>query len=138
MANGASVRRVAETAFYFYASAVFEGVHPLQAGLLRRKSRRQRRPGMPREPLLVFGGRRLREMFATYVPMLRLLWKIDRMRRRVQRDPRSRTYSDLAIAPTGGVAAEELEMFRTSPSARQAAARAKVRAESLRRVGAVQ
>lgn len=134
VANGGSARRVAEMTFYFYATAAFEGVHPLQGGLLRRKARRQRRAGLPREHLLAFSARRLREIVATYAPMLRLFWKIDRLRRRVQRDPRNRTYSDLAIAPVGGNA--ELELYDTSDSARQAAARAKVRVESLRMAGA--
>jgi radical SAM superfamily enzyme YgiQ (UPF0313 family) len=130
VANGSSARRVAEMTFYFYATAAFEGVHPLQGGLLRRKSRRQRRAGLPREHLLAFSARRLREILTTYVPMLRLFWRIDRLRRRVQRDPRNRTYSDLAITPVGGSA--ELELYDTSDAARQAAARAKVRLESLR------
>ena len=83
----ASPRRVAEATFYFYATAVYERVHPLQGGLIRRKCRSQRRWGMPRENPLVFALRRVREMFATYVPMVRLFWTIDRLRRRVQRDP---------------------------------------------------
>lgn len=95
VANGTSGRRVAEMAFYFYATAAFEGVHPLQGGLLRRKSRRQRRSGLPRETVLAFAARRLREVVATNVPMLRLLWKIDRLRRRIQRD---------ALSHTGGLA----------------------------------
>jgi tRNA A37 methylthiotransferase MiaB len=130
VANRTSARRVAEMAFFFYATAAFEGVHPLQGGLLRRKSRRQRRTGLPREPLLAFALRRLRDVFGTYVPMLRLLWKIDRMRRRVQRDPHNRTYSDLAITPVGESA--ELELYDTSDAARRAAARAKLRVASPR------
>ena len=70
-------------------------MHPLQGGLLRRKSRRQRRSGLPRETVLAFAARRLREVVATNVPMLRLLWKIDRLRRRIQRD---------ALSHTGGLA----------------------------------
>jgi pyruvate-formate lyase-activating enzyme len=129
VANGASARRVAEMVFYFYATAAYEGVHPLQGGLLRRKSRRQRRRGLPREHLLAFAGRRVREVFATYVPMLRLLWTIDRLRRRIQRDPSNRSYSDLAITPVGG--GGELELYQTSDAARQAAARARARGKLL-------
>jgi radical SAM superfamily enzyme YgiQ (UPF0313 family) len=129
VANGTRPRRVAEMAFYFYATAAFEGVHPLQGGLLRRKSRRQRRTGLPREHLLAFAARRLRDILATYIPMLRLFWRIDRLRRHVQREQRFRTYSDLAIAPVGGTAA--LELYETSESARRAAARANRRAGSI-------
>ncbi len=129
-ATGTSVRRVAEMTFYFYATAAFEGVHPLQGGLLRRKSRRQRRFGLAREPFLAFHLHRLREVLTTHASMLRLFWTIDRLRRRVRSDPRSRTYSDIAITPVD--AGAELELFRTSDAARQAGSRAKARAESLR------
>jgi radical SAM superfamily enzyme YgiQ (UPF0313 family) len=71
--SGASPRRVAEAAFFFLAAAVHEGVHPLQGGLFRRKSRRQRRSGMPRESVLSFAVRRVRDVVTTYGPMLGLL-----------------------------------------------------------------
>jgi hypothetical protein len=132
VASGGSGRRVAEAAFYFYASAVYERVHPLQGGLMRRKCRSQRRPGMPRENLFAFSARRVREMIGTYVPAVRLLWTIDRLRRRVEQDPMSRSYSDLGIAPVGGADDEDLELYQRSDAARQAAAKAKVRADRLR------
>ncbi len=138
MASGSSGRRVAEAAFFFLASAVHEGVHPLQGGLIRRKLRSQRRPGMPRENLFVFSARRAREIVATYAPIARLLWSIDRTRRRIRRDPLRRSYTDLAIA-TGAMAAqdEDLDLYRTSDAARQAVVKAKTRAESRRRRTAV-
>lgn len=54
--GGRSPRRVAEMTFYFYATAAFERVHPLQGGLLRRKVRTQRRSSLPREGRLVFAS----------------------------------------------------------------------------------
>jgi pyruvate-formate lyase-activating enzyme len=131
-AAGYSPRRVADGAFYFYATAVYERVHPLQGGFIRRKSRRQRRAGMPLESVLAFSVRRVREVFATYVPMLRLLWKIDRVRRRIQRDPMRRSYTDLAIAPVRAVQDEHLELYEQTDAARQAAARAKARVATMR------
>jgi radical SAM superfamily enzyme YgiQ (UPF0313 family) len=134
VAAGGSGRRVAEAAFFFYASAVYERVHPLQSGLIRRKCRSQRRPGMPRENLLVFSVRRVREMVGTYVPMVRLLWRIDRLRRRVQHDPLSGLYSDLAIAAIGDTNEEGLELYQTSDAARQAMTQAKGRVAARKRV----
>jgi hypothetical protein len=129
IASGSSGRRVAEAAFFFHASAVFEGVHPLQGGLFRRKSRSQRRPGMPRESLLVFSVRRVREIFATYVPIVRLFWSIERARRRIGRDPLRGSYTDIAITPIVTAAQDEhLELYRTSDAARQAVIKAKARA----------
>jgi radical SAM superfamily enzyme YgiQ (UPF0313 family) len=133
MANGASPRRVAEAAFFFYAAAVFERVHPLQSGLFRRKARRQRRSGLPRESVPAFALRRLGDMWRTYVPMLGLLWRIDRLRRRIQRDPNATRYTDLAIAPAGAAAADDLELFRQTDAARAAAAWARGKRVSLAR-----
>ncbi|MGH7788813.1 MAG: B12-binding domain-containing radical SAM protein [Candidatus Binatia bacterium] len=127
-AGGASPRRVAEMTFYFYATAAFEHVHPLQGGLIRRKLRRQRRSSLPRENVVRFVARRVRDIATTYGPMLRLLWHIDRTRRRIQNAPNARAYSDLAIAPIGAGVDQELELFQTSDAARGAAARAAARA----------
>jgi hypothetical protein len=74
----------------------------------------------------------VRELFATYVPTLRLWWKIDRMRRRIERDPLSKSYSDLALTPVSSED-ENLELFHASEAARQAAARASARAAALLR-----
>lgn len=126
VANGTSGRRIAEMAFYFYATAAFEGVHPLQGGLLRRKIRRQRRSGLPRESVVAFAIRRVRDVFRTYVPMVKLLWSVDRMRRRIASDPLSRSYCDAAIAPA---AVADLELYRTSASAQRAGARVQQRTE---------
>jgi hypothetical protein len=120
---------VAEHTFYFYATVAHERVHPLQGGLFRRKRRNLRRSGLPRENPMLFSLRRVWEMAATYVPTLLLLWKIQRLRRRIDRDPLRTSYSDLAIAPVSGAGDEDLELYRTSDSARQAAARAQARGD---------
>ena len=99
VATGIRTSRIASMIFYFYASPAFEGVHPLQSGIFRRKCRTQRRPGFRRENPLVFYQRRIREVVGTYVPGLWFFYKLQRMRRRIERDPASRTYSDTAIAP---------------------------------------
>jgi hypothetical protein len=127
MTSGASPRRVAEAAFFFRAAAIHEGVHPLQGGLIRRKIRSQRRSSLSRESRLAFARRRVGDVFNTYVPMLRLLWRIDRLRRRVQRDPANVGYVDLATTPVGAVV-ENLELYRTSDAARSAADFARKRA----------
>jgi hypothetical protein len=76
-----------------------EKVHPLQAGIIRRKHRSERRPGFPRESVPVFAWRRVREVSSVAVGALRLIWKLYRLSRRVQKDPAGRTYRDLAITP---------------------------------------
>ncbi len=126
-AGGPSPRRVAEMVFYFYATAVHEVVHPLQGGIFRRKSRRQRRFGMPRENPLAFALRRLRDVSSTYLRMAMLFWRIERARRRITADPQRGAYSDLAIAPVADAHDEELDLYRATDAARQSVARARAR-----------
>jgi hypothetical protein len=64
-ATGINASRLTSIIFSFYASQAFEGVHPLQSGLLRRKRRTDRRPGLPRETPLGFYPRRIKEMLTS-------------------------------------------------------------------------
>jgi hypothetical protein len=65
IATGINASRLTSIIFSFYASQAFEGVHPLQSGLLRRKRRTDRRPGLPRETPLGFYPRRIKEMLTS-------------------------------------------------------------------------
>jgi hypothetical protein len=79
----------------------FEKVHPLQCGLFRRKVRTTRRPGLPIENPIVFHLRRAWEIAATYLGFAWYCLRIERMRRRIERDPAADEYMDLALAPAG-------------------------------------
>ena len=72
-------------------------MHPLQGGYFRRKLRRERRAGLPRENPLVFYVRRIREVLATHVKLATFYLYLHRIRRRVERDPSP--YTDAALAP---------------------------------------
>jgi radical SAM superfamily enzyme YgiQ (UPF0313 family) len=99
VATDISTRELATTLFHYYASQEFEGVHHLQSGIFRRKLRSQRRPGFTRENALVFYWRRLREIFNVYLPALWFFLNLERLRRRIDRDPMARSYIDLATTP---------------------------------------
>ena len=62
----------------------FDGVQPLEGGVLRRKCRTQRRPGLPRENPLVFYPRRLWEFVSTYVPAICYTLRLIRLRHRIK------------------------------------------------------
>ena len=102
----------------------YERVHPLQSGVFRRKLRTQRRHGLKLESPLVFYPRRLWEMLRTYVPGLLYFLKLTRLRKRIQRDPAMRAYSDIAIAPMEEGEEQSLEMFDVTEAARTAVAKA--------------
>jgi hypothetical protein len=87
----------------FYFTFIQENVHPLQGGYFRRKLRRQRRAGLPRENPLVFYPRRVREVVATHTNLAAFYLYLHRIRRRVERDPSP--YTDTALAPLDNAAA---------------------------------
>ncbi len=135
VASGMRTRRMTSMIFYFYASHAYERVHPLQGGIIRRKPRTQRRPGFPRENALSFLVRRAREMAATYVPGLWFMWRLERLRRKIQNDPASKHYTDVALSPVAdGEFGADLELYHASDSARRAADQARTRAEEMRQI----
>ncbi len=98
-ASGAKAKRIARMVMQFWGCNHFEGVHPLQGGLLRRKVRTTRRHGLPRENPLVFYPRRVWEMASTYVPAYLYFRKLERLQKRIHADPRKLEYRDEAITP---------------------------------------
>jgi hypothetical protein len=81
----------------FYFTFLQEKVHPLQGGYFRRKVRRSRRAGLPRENPLVFYPRRVIEVVDTHARLASFYLYLHRIRRRVERD--QHPYADPALAP---------------------------------------
>jgi radical SAM superfamily enzyme YgiQ (UPF0313 family) len=96
-ASGIKPVRLLNHILQFYFTFIQERVHPLQGGYLRRKLRRQRRAGLPREDPLLFYARRVWEVLETHGKLAAFYLYLHRIRRRVERDP-SR-YTDRALAP---------------------------------------
>jgi hypothetical protein len=96
-ASGIKPVRLLNHILQFYFTFIQENVHPLQGGYFRRKSRRQRRAGLPRENPLVFYPRRVREVVATHRKLAAFYLYLHRIRRRVEHDPNP--YADPALAP---------------------------------------
>ena len=99
-ASGIKPVRLLNHILQFYFTFLQENVHPLQGGYFRRKLRRERRAGLPRENPLVFYVRRIREVLATHVKLASFYLYLHRIRRRVERD--LRPYTDAALAPIDG------------------------------------
>jgi radical SAM superfamily enzyme YgiQ (UPF0313 family) len=93
-------KRLAAMIFLYYGSYRFENVHPLQCGVLRRKVRSTRRPGLPRENPFLFYPRRLWEMCSTYASAGAFYLWLQGVRKRVERDPNAAAYTDLALSKT--------------------------------------
>jgi hypothetical protein len=121
VACGMSARRILKLALWFYGCQTIEGVHPLQGGLFRRKYRRDRRPGLPVENPVRFYGRYLWEIVLKHARLGALAWRCARACRRVERDSGKQRYVDLALTPAADEDLEELDIFKSSESARSAA-----------------
>jgi radical SAM superfamily enzyme YgiQ (UPF0313 family) len=103
----------------FHAVPKFEGLHPLEGGLFRRKRRRERRAGMPLESPLTFYPRHVWSMVSKHARFAALYWRYWRTVRRVERD--ATPYRDAAIAPVQSSDLDALEMFSATPAAKREA-----------------
>jgi pyruvate-formate lyase-activating enzyme len=125
VACGIPAGKITASVLRFYGSVTVEGVHPLQAGFLRHKHRRDRRPGLPLESPLVFYPRLAWETLSKQARLFLLSRRYARMRKRIVSDPAAASYKDLALTPVSAGEVEVLEMFSATESARQAVEKAK-------------
>jgi radical SAM superfamily enzyme YgiQ (UPF0313 family) len=84
---------------WFYLCFTLEKTDPLQGGYLRRKYRKDRRPGFARESALQFYSRYLGELICKHFKIAGLIIRLGRFRRQLKRDPNAHNYTDSAIAP---------------------------------------
>ena len=104
--------------FSFYEAIKLENVHPLESGVLRRKYRLDRRPGLAIESRLSFYSRYAWEVFSKHVRLAAMYWRFRRILKRVQRD--TGTYVDIAMTPVQQEEFDELEIFTVTQAARSA------------------
>jgi hypothetical protein len=92
-------QKIMKLAFSSHATRAIEGVHPLEGGLLRRKVRRDRRPGRPLENPLLFYPRYAWECISKTARLWSLYRSYKRLRNRVENDPAKSVYLDPALLP---------------------------------------
>jgi tRNA A37 methylthiotransferase MiaB len=105
----------------FSRAAELEGLHPLQAGVFRRKHRLDRRSGTAIEPAWIFYPRYGWETASKIVRMLDHWLKLDRVRRTVSRAPDRHLYTDTALTEVDD--ANSLDLFTHNDAARDEVAR---------------
>ena len=106
-----NMSKVCSALIVFSGATRIEGIHPLQFGLGRRKSRIQRRHGLPIENSLLFYPRRAIEQMKTTLQWLKLIRRYRRIRKRIITDPAARTYVDEALRASSGVTGDLVEVF---------------------------
>ena len=121
------------TLLWFKLMTMFERVHPLEGGAFRRKSRRDRRYGLPLESPFVFYPRYARET----ADKARGYWSVYRRARVILKEVLNatdrRTYSDIAIAPSSEDEFDRLDLYHATAGGEEALAY-KRRQVRLRRV----
>ncbi len=108
-AGGPNPSRVMLHIHQFYGTIIYQNVHPLQGGFLRRKVRTQRRPGMPQENPLIFYPRRAWETISGLVPFALYYLKLRSIRKKIKRNPERRSYMDKALIPVKETEEDVLE-----------------------------
>lgn len=84
---------------WFKGCLGIEKIHPLEGGILRLKFRRERRPGLPQEPVWLFYPKYISQ---TVLKTIRWVWLYLRLRLiylKIKRDPLRHEYTDLALKP---------------------------------------
>jgi len=109
---------------WFTGSINIEHIHPLEGGFMRRRYRRDRRPGMPIEPAWLFYPKHYGSVVSRLVRWTVLYLKLRRIYLRIKKDPQRYAYTDLAMTPVQDDELETHELFN-SGAAQAYVARAK-------------
>jgi hypothetical protein len=112
--SGISTSNVLLLAVWFVGALKIEGVHPLEVGWIRRKSRRNRRNGMPIEPAIVFYPRYYAELGWKLMRWASLYVRFGLKQLKVERSPDRLAYTDTAMTPVTDHDEADLELFKSS------------------------
>jgi radical SAM superfamily enzyme YgiQ (UPF0313 family) len=105
--------------FAFHAPVVYERMHPLEGGLIRRKVRRDRRLGFPIENPLVFYPRLAWEHLTKYSGAFAMHRRYRRILAEVMADANPDDYSDTAMSPVTEAEEQTLDLFTVTVSAQR-------------------
>ncbi len=121
-ATGLSTGKVMGSCIIVYLFGAVEGIQPLEGGLLRRRIRRDRRPGMAIEHPLLFHPKYAMRGLRVLFEAVRLLLPLAILRARLKRDPNAKHYMDRALTPVTDAEMDNMEMYSNSASATAAVA----------------
>jgi hypothetical protein len=97
-ASGVPLMSLVKAVVPFMTMVPVEGIHPLQAGLLRRKHRAERRYPLPQESILQFYPRHIWSTIRKNLELAETILWILKVARRIQRDPNRLAYTDQALS----------------------------------------
>ena len=103
--------------FAFHAPIVYENMHPLEGGLIRRKVRRDRRPGFPKENPFLFYPKLAWESVTKYSGAYAMHRRYRRILAQVMADRDPDSYTDTAMTPVEQGEEDTLELFTATVAA---------------------
>ena len=98
---------------WFFFSIRYDRVHPLESGYFRLKFRRDRRPGLPLEPALLFYPKYVIGTLVKQIAWAALYLRMRMVYLRIKRDPRRMDYMDLALSPANDEETESRALFQS-------------------------
>jgi radical SAM superfamily enzyme YgiQ (UPF0313 family) len=113
MATGVNASNNLSMFTWFKGCIHIEGIHPLEGGFVRRKSRRDRRPGRPIEPVWRFYPIYAAETVWKLYRWISLYAGLRKIYLAIKRDPRRQEYVDAALMPIAEDEIETHELFKT-------------------------
>ena len=112
IATGTSPGKTAFLMTWFKGCIDIEGIHPLEGGFFRRRTRRDRRSDMPLESVITFYPKNWAGSISRFAAWLKLYMHLRSIYRKVRNDPARYEYMDAALEPVTDHE-EEREMFQT-------------------------
>jgi hypothetical protein len=111
VATGIGMGNMITLLLWFHFCVKEEHIDPLQGGLFRRKYRKDRRPTMPVESPLVFYPRFIANIICKHIKLGQLVWRFHWFRKRLERDPAARNYTDAALSTNFAHDGDSMEML---------------------------
>ncbi|UJW86691.1 B12-binding domain-containing radical SAM protein [Devosia sp. SL43] len=99
---------------WFMGALKIEGVHPLEVGWIRIKSRLNRRYGMKIEPAVLFYPKYYAELGWKLARWGWLYFRFGLKQLKVERDPNRHAYTDHAMTPVTDHDEQDFELFKTT------------------------
>jgi len=111
-----------------------QGMRSYDMGMLRRKTRKSRRPGLPLESPLAFYARYLLHTLRGSTVIAYSYWRLRRRMLQIERDPGRLSYTDTAITPATHDDLDTLALFTETRGGQEVAVRFKQRQRSRSRL----
>jgi hypothetical protein len=114
VATGASAGNTLFLVTWFKGCTQIENVHPLEGGFLRLKFRRDRRSGLPLDPVWRFYPKYWLETVSKQYRWVSMYVRLRKIYLKIKHDPARRQYTDLALTPVSDEDVATLEMFNNT------------------------